>query len=419
MNLSKNLYEIRNDLEIKNMIALNKSIAKKQVLNRHGPMYTVSVILLLYAVMSMYLSLIQEMFPSLVFYLKGLPLIGISLYLIMLLYFKSSKWNLKLWALAVYAVYSVVLCLMLGSGLPHILRLIVLLLSIMAYGKYPLSKRDKKALYHVLIFATIVVLINGAPNNVKISGKINPNLCAAFLMLLFCVSLARCKRAIINLPFIVACLCIVLQFVYVSRTALLGCILFALSFLIFRRRQIKIEIAFWLIFIISILGVVFAYLYSVVLFNAVGRGVKILGKDLFTGRQTIWQYTLESIRQNLLFGVGDALNRDAIIATGNHLLSNAHNQPLGTLAAYGIIHFVMFYAQLSYFSASTDTIKCGKVWKTHSYLIAFMVVILITSYFELYFFDDLVTAIIVAFGSIDRRESLSNVSYRNKLFEIK
>lgn len=63
------------------------------------------------------------------------------------------------------------------------------------------------------------------------------------------------------------------------------------------------------------------------------NGVEILGKPLFSGRETMFDFTVYSIMRNPLFGLFN-----------EYQLGNAHNAFLSVLASVGIIGFVFFYA---------------------------------------------------------------------------
>ncbi|MGN1053428.1 MAG: glycosyltransferase [Candidatus Scatosoma sp.] len=90
------------------------------------------------------------------------------------------------------------------------------------------------------------------------------------------------------------------------------------------------------VLLISVFSLVFAYFYAVILFDLVGHGKWfIMGKDVFTGRQTIWMDSFEQLRGNYLFGIG---NRLQSIPVGDDTsgYTNVHHQMLGYLVTFGL-----------------------------------------------------------------------------------
>ena len=77
------------------------------------------------------------------------------------------------------------------------------------------------------------------------------------------------------------------------------------------------------------------------MYPAIGHGkIIIFGKDIFSGRQTIWHFAFNSIKNNFWFGVGSHLNETQFNEGYYELIMNAHNQPIGILAAFGVF-FIM------------------------------------------------------------------------------
>ena len=144
-----------------------------------------------------------------------------------------------------------------------------------------------------------------------------------------------------------------------------------------------------------------AYIYAEVLYPQIGVGkIIIFGKDLFTGRQEIWHYTFESIKEHLWFGVGSHLNDDLLNSGFYDLIANAHNQSLGTIAAFGILPFVSF--SIAFAAVGAFTYK--RKFKGNKFTVLpvlFLAVICVMSWFDLYLFSQYNwVPIIISYGLI-------------------
>ncbi|MDE7406223.1 MAG: O-antigen ligase family protein [Clostridiales bacterium] len=236
------------------------------------------------------------------------------------------------------------------------------------------------------------------------TSKFNPNECAIYLMLLFCISLVTFAYAKKLRYLIVTAISFALQFYFASRGALFGCVLFFTAFVFFRawKRAWKVKTAFVIILLLSVLGILAAYIYSTVLFEAIGKGnVTIFGKDLFTGRQKIWQLTFDTIKDNLWFGVGSRVNEATVLEESNSIYRNSHNMALAVLVSFGLLHFILFYLLFSYLISTGGAYKKGKRKYVPSAPIIFICVITLMNYFEMLFFSRwAMPIVVVAYGFI-------------------
>lgn len=274
------------------------------------------------------------------------------------------------------------------SGVLQVMYAFTILLYLYVFHADPLRKREQNIVLIMFTVITFFVLLNGDRGAVIYGGnegKFNPNTCGLMLSMLFFAGVSKyvSERKISLLIFSVVCFLV--QFLFLCRTALMGEAIFLVGLLITRARKktFRRSTVFWTIFLFSIGGVIFAWLYADVLFSAVGYGkITILGKDLFTGRQAIWQNALQRIRNNPIFGVGGQLGvgEDEIADS----LENAHNQPLGILAAFGLLPFLFFYVALALLAAlpycnGHGSRQCNRVPAI------FLFTITVMCYFELLF----------------------------------
>lgn len=304
-----------------------------------------------------------------------------------------------------FAVFLTVSCTVNDSGIEHAFGLVSVLLGLYVIHCDPMKKREINVIFPLFIFALILILLNGAGGKTdsEAAGKFNPNSCAFLLTMLYCISIVRFVNSRRQFCLILALICFILQFYFISRTALLGEILFTLGMIFCRawkKKTFRGRTVFWTILVFSVLGILIAYYYSEILYPRVGYGrVKIFSKDLFTGRQEIWGFAFESISKNLWLGVGGHLN-EAQFKNGYYdLIMNAHNQPLGTLAAYGILVFSLFYITFARFAA--QPYRNGRQSKINRLPAIFLLTVIVMGYFDIYFlaiFNWIV--ILIAYGLI-------------------
>lgn len=273
------------------------------------------------------------------------------------------------------------------SGGSMIIGPLAILSGIYVFNLNPLHDEEKKVIFCLFSLSILLILFNGSTMENIREGKFNPNTCGFLLTMLFCVCVPRYiatrKKSIILIMFF----CIGLQFVFDSRTALLGLLLYAFVCLILKasKRTFKHQTVFWVILIFSMLGLVAAYIYSEILFPLIGHGkIYIFGKDLFTGRQTIWGNAFHSIKENFWFGVGSHLNESLYEQGYYEAIMEAHNQPIGVFSTFGFLPFLLFYIVLARFVSSfyQNDYTCSL-----RYPAIFLFVVTIMSYFEVYYFS--------------------------------
>ncbi len=291
----------------------------------------------------------------------------------------------------------------------HMAISVMTLCGVYVFSNTALSCRQLFKVLCLFIVFVILVLLNCNVGNEFYEGKFNPNTGGFVLAMLFCV-LFTCfitekgknKKLIFA---ILSILCLALQIVYISRTALLCCLMFSFVCLILRvsKKNVTNHFARRTIFVMAVLGLVVAYVYCL-LFNTVGYGkIIIFKKDLFTGREIIWNGAFEAILQNPLFGVGSDLNTKLVMETGNVLLSNAHNQPVGIMVTFGIPVFIIYYYLFS--RAIVVSKKCLSMP-----LLIFVITVVVMSYFDVYFYSVYnVAPILIAYCLIKNRMERSEI----------
>jgi len=123
--------------------------------------------------------------------------------------------------------------------------------------------------------------------------------------MIICVNLIAIKRRRSFFSLIlVAVSLLLLLFVYQSRNALLGVIMFVVLSILLRAKNktFSPKTVFITVIILVAGAIIFTYIYSVVLFPKIGRGkIIIFGKDIFSGRQGIWLFAYDLLKGRLIW----------------------------------------------------------------------------------------------------------------------
>lgn len=389
-----------------------ENIANKIIINKnskthcvcHSVSFILSFILIVYMVTYFYLYPFVDNADGILNYSFIVVSLLIFCYLSYKLFYKDNMIEKKYKRLFLtFIVFIAISFCVTKSGFEKILGLCIILLSFLSFRIYPMNLKERRIIYYAFLIAVVVLLLNTSKEVIPDSNKFNPNSGGFLLSMLFCVSLVRFIMEKSTVSFVTVVLSFALQFIFSSRTAMFGCLLFLFLFIICRswRKTFNRKTVFYTIFIFSVLGILAAYVYAEVLYPVIGHGkIFIFGKDLFTGRQTIWDFTFQSIRENFIFGVGSHLNEEKIAEGYYNLIINAHNQPLGMLAAFGILPFVSFYVLFSLFTAYfyKRNSNLNKATRTPA---IFVLTIILMSWLDLYFFSQYNwLAIIITLGLI-------------------
>lgn len=178
----------------------------------------------------------------------------------------------------------------------------------------------------------------------------------------------------------VAILTFFVQLKYGGRSSMLGdvLVLFCIFFKKCITKSSAKKIKRW-VFLICAFSIAFTYLYAVVLFNAIGHGnVFFMGKDIFTGRQIIWNDSFDQLRGHILFGLGNNLHSMAINGDTSGV-TNVHNQMLGYVVTFGVVGFIPF---LFLFSNVTSLYarRCAM-------MVTYVLVLSVMAYFDTIFYS--------------------------------
>ncbi|MBO5889665.1 MAG: O-antigen ligase family protein [Clostridia bacterium] len=289
-----------------------------------------------------------------------------------------------------------------GSGLEYAINLIAVIgiLSVIPHLDY--SGVVYKIMTY-LFYAFVVLIILFAPKTDlgKTAGLIsfnnlNPN-CSSIILMVTSIFVLKRIETIKSQNKKIALIILLLliyyfQLQFSSRIALLGSALFlAYYFLRNKINKISKNKVVFLSLIVLLLSPVFCYLYSVTLFNIIGKGnLIIMGKDIFTGRQVIWKEAFEYIENDLILGLGNTF-KSTFYASSTEA-SNLHNQMMGCLVCFGIVNMIIF--------AVAYSSSIGKIWQNPNlkFTATYLLLLIIISYTETIFYSSS-TVFAVIFGA--------------------
>ena len=279
------------------------------------------------------------------------------------------------------------------SGLEYICNTFTFL-GTMSLLKY--SKLSKKSIRNILLVFAIFVLMlfifasrfGGRSNLIDLNTNTSGIIICLFEISVIALSRLYGKNAVMKyVCYTFAIVSLIFQLQFASRSSLLGTLIL-LFYIIFSNiiHRMKTSTFSKFVWLLSIGSIIFAYFYAVVLFNAIGHGkIIIMGKDIFSGRQTIWSQVFERLSGHWLFGVGNLGVNDTTV----------HNQMLGYTYCFGIFVTIFFISLLSellknlsyqksrFLTVSVMIFLVISVFETliySSYNIAFVVICIIMTY---------------------------------------
>ena len=245
----------------------------------------------------------------------------------------------------------------------------------------------------ILGFSVFVLLIMIFANRFKEGEEtlinLNTNLSGFVLFLFEFIMLAMSqkyrkgvvKRYVFYLIFLIA---FIFQVQYASRSSLIATVLMIIYFLFkaFFNRVSRGNI-FNLVVFLSFMAILFAYFYSVTLYDIIGKGnLIIFGKDIFTGRQIIWRDAFEQLGGNWFFGLGNRLD-----SYMNENGTNLHNQMMGYLVTFGILVVIPMVILMG------NLLK--ELKKDNILVVAFILILLVVCFFETSIYSSSTNAFIV------------------------
>ena len=272
------------------------------------------------------------------------------------------------------------------TALEYICNTAILLGSLTCLTRVQWKKSYADLLFLVFSVYTLFVAIFVNRNIIDVDSFVymNPNV-ASLLFVVYQFVLVAYARKQDNKPLKIVCYIVAIGLIFVQwqfggRASLLGTGVLVVYFALQKFfDKYKVRTIWWLIVSLSVFAVIFALLYSVVLYRLLGDDVPVLGKDLFSGREKIWLEAFKSLGGGkIFFGTGQQLL--FIPWNGSLEPTNLHSSMIGYLTLFGVFTAV-FYALL----LATLTAKSGK--GKRKTLVAFIVAMIVLSYFETFLYS--------------------------------
>lgn len=271
-----------------------------------------------------------------------------------------------------------------SGGWGAIINALILILNLLVLSQMKFSYNQMRSVsYTYVIFFIVLICFSDRINTYYVNTSIfdftiNPNV-VAFLALLnsfFAINLIQNKYYVIKY-IIVIFLSLFLLFDTGARTSLVAFLIFIFLHIVNKQKPIlKIKYnkyKFWVcFFIIASFCVIYIYAFFLPTFLLDNKLI-VLNKNIFTGRQIIWQEIINLMKQYWFFGVG------ADYAFKNNELYSAHNFFLGYAATFGIP--VMIGIIILLYRILKECFIKNKN-KNTNYLFCIWIVLLIVSTFE-------------------------------------
>lgn len=271
-----------------------------------------------------------------------------------------------------------------NSGLTYLFSTFITVNLLLLFRYVHPPKLLWKSMFAVLVLIVVLVLLF-APQFKQSSDtdkflNLNTNTSGYILFIFFFITIFYASEfkvgSVKGCVFgIVAVGTFVAQLRYGGRSSMLGDVLVLLCIILKKYienmspRKVKRTI-----FALSVFSIVFTYLYAVVLFKAVGHGNWFfMGKDIFTGRQVIWNDAFDQLNGHLFLGLGNRLRSMAINGDTSGF-TNVHNQMLGYVVTFGFVGFIPFLFLFSDVSSLYG--------RRSAMMVSFILVLSIMAYFD-------------------------------------
>lgn len=282
--------------------------------------------------------------------------------------------------IAIFIMYLVFEIAVRGSGVGAMGGMVIPIVMLLSFSKMEFSASFIQKMFAVSCAAMIGLFffsfVCRNDWNQFYLTQINPNTLAMFMMYAFmivcvCSSFESKESKLGICVFFVAAVLAIIN--YSARSALLGLCCFVIMLVIpgkFYNRKSILSIAF----VTIIVGVAIPFVY-VQLHNS-GYDITIMGKSLYTGRQSVWADMFSQLSGSVrktLFGIGS----NVLLGAKNE---SAHNNYYYVVVSYGIVGFALYYGFVVL-----------QIWKSSRYiyhrtvrkaLIMFVCVALVYGFFE-------------------------------------
>lgn len=245
-----------------------------------------------------------------------------------------------------------------GSGFGSILTYANLIMMLLYFSLFSVTPRQKDNMFNLIIISILIVLITYSNQNEintlyysiipgNTDQSINPNTVGILYFFLFIYAIFKINKMPFSLP--LRCFVKIVIFgiiLYLSldtgaRTSVMAmCLFFLADFFNFIPPKYNSNTLKSLYVFGLIVTLVFTFFYMY-LHQVTDGTFEIFGKNLFTGREVVWQEAYDILKDNWLFGY------DNSYAFFNGRVQSAHNSLLGIWFVLGIIPLICCIKHLS------------------------------------------------------------------------
>lgn len=236
------------------------------------------------------------------------------------------------------------------GGLGSFLNLLNFSLGILIFSQIKINEKDYNMII-ILIFLIFFKMIFTSSNIWKqyLTGNttINPNTVAMNILLSFCIIFSYLKNDRKKLIKAMSLVLIIPTMFAIykcnSRTVLLALIIYILSTFTPVINKFIDKHLQMILSILIIIGILIPFIYVAMYQKGYNFIIPFSTKSLYTGRERLWGYMLESLSENKLnyiFGLGT----NNITKIG--IINNYHSWYLGILYVFGIIIYFIYFQYL-------------------------------------------------------------------------
>lgn len=232
-----------------------------------------------------------------------------------------------------------------ASGREYMISLMAFMIVLLLNSRLKILTSSINFYYAVFVIINLSLILFAPMGNKQpalipnsVFDNVNPNTSGMYMMFLYVTSICFAIYSRKRIGYlIVALISLVSIELFKARTSLLGALIFTVLLVLFR--FVKFERKNSLIIFLCAFGILFAYIYSVTLYDLIGPGkIYILGKDIFSGREIIWQAAFNRIKGHYWFGIGNTITEGDEFSS---FTANLHNQFVGIMVIFGLPTFIV------------------------------------------------------------------------------
>lgn len=239
---------------------------------------------------------------------------------------------------------SVAVTIFYHSGVGVALAFFNLLVAILIFNRIALERREKQILHFISSALLLLLCLSANFGEVTIKDflgrALNPNVVGMLLLSLLLHTYIYISGLDVNrkkrLVFLSLTILVFGYLIYLTacRSAMISLAVFLLFLLLGRIYKRDIPYFVYKFFSVGILILSLLFTFAYVILSEKLEGIEVLGKSLFTGRETVWQSAFGLISESAIFGNGTDFLLDTV---GGNKTASAHNTLLSIWYTLGVI----------------------------------------------------------------------------------